>query len=562
MDTTKHTQNINEIVDILTTKYSIEQIYLNTYGGQAAPFDLIILVSSKYIKNLDDLVPRVINAIRDYPQYNVMCYVAFQAKDKIREGNLFLFASCQPQKLIYKKEGSNFEPIPNKIDYASCKKLTISLREREQKKIDEFKEGYYFYMEKKNYGLASFMLHQVLELTYQYLETLLVARERLTHSIRAHHLYLNRISSVYTGVFDEEDVSDIRLLHVLEEIYRGARYDNDFRINIDTLKQLELKMETLQTTAAKVFDYIVSSFEGQHGVIASPNHQNNNLPIKTKDIKQGDNQGLNEIIEQLKHSLSNSVSIYLFGHRTRSFLVEGTINDNENTGVYYEYFDLLIVSETDVSDQVASLQAEINKRSGISILLLSYTQDQVQKQLDNNSPFFHGVLQKKDSLLYAGLKLKDWLFHENKGVRTVEELKKLMMNWYKRENNANGFFNGGKGIEASEEAAIKVLLYNQGIEQACLGLLEFFYGYIPYQHNLDHLYNLCCSFWYFPNDIFPNSNEEDKNSFNEFAGVVNNVLYNRLSYFDWDEAFRYEQRCQRFIEKCSKLVRKAISEMK
>lgn len=410
MDTTKHTQNINEIVDILTTKYSIEQIYLNTYGGQAAPFDLIILVSSKYIKNLDDLVPRVINAIRDYPQYNVMCYVAFQAKDKIREGNLFLFASCQPQKLIYKKEGSNFEPIPNKIDYASCKKLTISLREREQKKIDEFKEGYYFYKEKKNYGLASFMLHQTLELTYQYLETLLVAKERLTHSIRAHHLYLKRISSVYTGVFDEEDVSDIHLLHVLEDIYRGARYENDFRINIDTLKQLELKMETLHTTAANVFDYMVSSFEGQHGVIASPIHQNINLPIRTKCTKQDDNQCLNGIIEQLKLSISNSVSIYLFGHRTRSFLVEGTINDNENTGVSNEYFDLLIVSETDVRDQITNLQSEINKRSGVSILLLSFTQDQVQKQLDNNSPFFHGVLQKKRFFAICGIEIKRLAF--------------------------------------------------------------------------------------------------------------------------------------------------------
>ena len=560
MDIANHTQNIKEIVDILTTKYNIEQIYLNTYAQETTPFELIILVSTKYVKNLDDLAPRIINSIRDYPQYNVMCYVAFQAKDKIREGNLFLFTSCQPQKLIYKKEDSNFEPIPKKMDYASCKKLTISLREREQRKIDEFKEGYYFSKEKKNYGLASFMLHQAVELTYRYLELLLVAKERLTHSIRAHHLYLKRISAAYTGVFDEEDGSDIHLLQVLEDIYRGARYEDDFQINTNTLNQLELKMETLHTKAVKVFEHIVSSFEQQHVVTPIPIHQKDSLPNEAESIDY-DNKYLKDAIEQLKYSISKPITIYLFGHRTRSFLIEGTINDNEYTGVHNEYFDLLIVTETSVRDQVTSLQAEINKRSGISTLLLSFTQDQVQKQLDYNSPFFHRVLQKEDSLLYPGLELKDWRFHENNGVRTEEDIKKCMTNWYKRENTASGFFNGGKGIEASEEAAIKMLLYNQGIQQACLGLLEFFFGYIPYQHNLNHLYNLCCSFWCFPNDIFPNSNEEDKNSFKEFVHVVNNVLYKRLSYIDWDEAFRYEVRCERFLEECRKLVREAFSEV-
>ena len=81
------------------------------------------------------------------------------------------------------------------------------------------------------------------------------------------------------------------------------------------------------------------------------------------------------------------------------------------------------------------------------------------------------------------------------------------------------------------------------------------YGYTPYQYNLNHLYNLCCSFWYFPHDIFPRFTEEDKRLFKEFVHVVKNVRYKRLSYFDWGEAYRYDARCERFLNECIKLVR-------
>jgi len=110
-------ESLHNIVSQITSKYNIEQIYLNSYDRDILPYELIILVSNKYVNNLGDLVPKIVNTIREYPQYKVMCYVAFQAKDKIREGNLFLFTSCQPQKLIYTKEKSEFVSIPKNFDF-------------------------------------------------------------------------------------------------------------------------------------------------------------------------------------------------------------------------------------------------------------------------------------------------------------------------------------------------------------------------------------------------------------------------------------------------------------
>src|SRR3546814_6404506 len=80
-------------------------------------------------------------------------------------------------------------------------------------------------------------------------------------------------------------------------------------------------------------------------------------------------------------------------------------------------------------------------------------------------------------------------------------------------------------------------------------------GYKPYQHNLKHLYSLCASFWAFPNDIFPRSTEEEKLLFDEFAQTVKNTRYQGWSMVGWDEAYRYDRRCERFLKECSKIGR-------
>lgn len=97
----KLNKDLTQIVDVLNSKYNIEQIYLNVYESGNSPYELIILVANKYVKTLGDLVHRIVTTIRESPKYKVLCYVAFQTRDKIREGNLFLFTSCQQNKLIF-----------------------------------------------------------------------------------------------------------------------------------------------------------------------------------------------------------------------------------------------------------------------------------------------------------------------------------------------------------------------------------------------------------------------------------------------------------------------------
>lgn len=558
MKTIKEKENLKNMISQITSQYNIEQIYLNTYERDILPFELIILVSNKYVKTLGDLAPKIINTLREYPQFKIMCFVAFQAKDKIREGNLFLFTSCQPEKLIYTKENSDFKPISKNFDFNKCMKLALDLKEREQQKIDEFKDGFHHFYEKGKYSLAAFMLHQTIELTYRYLELLLVAKERVKHSIRCHHLYLKEICSVYAGVFDEDDEEDIVLLQVLEDIYCSTRYENNYEIAPDMLKQLEAKMNAILLNAGQIFEHIIHFFEKSHKENLHLQGQQKSLPREITKSEINDNVSLNNVVEQLKESLSVPISIYLFGQRSRSFYRTG-INKGEIGLISDNSFDLLIVSETDIREPLSNLQLLLNDHLEVSVFFLSFTQEQIQKQLDKNCPLFHRVLCGAENLLHAGLDNNFWHFHENKGVRTGQEIESAKTSWYNRKENASGFLNGGVAIDNSEEVGIKVLLYNQAMEQICLGMLKFFFGFTPYQYNLNHLYNLCCSFWDFPNDIYPRSTVEEKRLFKELVDVVKNVRYKGSTNLDWDEAYRYEARCKRFLEECHQLVKETYT---
>lgn len=544
---------IEEIVLLLTAEYCIERIYINTYGRLKFPYELVILISENDIGKLNDLVPKIENTLLNYQKYKALCFLTHHAMHKIVNGSLFLFTSCQAKKLIYKKKKSKLVLIPDNFDFEQCKKLMISFKDREQIKINEFIETYYHLIEKTNYSLAAFMLHQAFEFTYRYLEIVILAKERITHSIRYHHRHLKRISEFYTGVFTENSKNDMALLKVLENMYRGTRYEDFFSIDTSTLQQLEDKMKILVDIAEKVFEETIHFFQK---IDTDNNLQNDQIPdvLTMMPIRNIDsNLQLKDAVDYVVSNISQPLTIYLFGYRHRSFFISG-INTGDTGEDVDSYFDFLVITEIDLRESLSNVQVLFNKRQKASLLILSFTYDEIQKQLDKNTPFFHKILQNKERIVHNGLKVHNWKFHRNDGFRTMKGIEKARKVWQQNSNNANGYFHGGYAIDDSEEVVIKVLLHNKAIEHVGRGLIELVYGFKPYENSLSHIYNLCCSFWYFPNDIFPRTTEEDKLVFREFVHLVENVHDKGQSYIDWGEAYRYEKRCERFINQCNMIA--------
>lgn len=420
----KYPLDIKEIIGVLISKNKIDYIYLNIYIRETSPFELIILVSNKRVNDLGDWVPKILKTIKSYPNYVAKFYFNHQAIEKIKEGNLFMFTSCQPKNLVYKKENTDFIPIPENLDFTKCKKLALEQCAREGQKVDEFKQGYYHFKEKGLYEIASFMLHQSIELTYRYLEILIQAKDIKTHSIRIHHLQLKKITSNYTCVFNEEDDNDIILLQALEDIYRSTRYENDFKIDLKVLIQLEEKMELLHINAIEIFDHSIKGFDKKNisNSIQIPQGKVSSTKCDIKKLEKS--TPLKEIVKHITSDISDPITIYLVGQRFQSIQIETSLNNYEITGIQNYHFNLLLVSERSIRDLLTTLQLKICECLGVSLLLMSYTKDQVEKQLNNNNPYFHHILNAKESLLYKGMETTNWSFHKNKGISSEETIKK------------------------------------------------------------------------------------------------------------------------------------------
>ncbi|WAC41050.1 HEPN domain-containing protein [Pedobacter sp. SL55] len=433
-------------------------------------------------------------------------------------------------------------------------------------RITSFYEGAQFYVQKQDAAVALFMLHQVCELSCRALTVGLLGSEKRSHKLQEHEKHLALLLPNFKLLPSIADgVTDASMLTLLNKAYTAVRYESKFKVEgVDMEKICEFALSLSERVSDMMKEYLVQFNElvqqeerketnATYAELTSATKAEPSVIVDSREQMQLADDKLKEIVNCLKENIDIK-GIYLFGRRTRSFFIEG-INAQENKGSCDYFFDLLIVSERDIREQIRNIQATINQEREVFVLLLSFTQVQIQKQLDKNSPFFHQALQYFEPLHYAENHLLNWEFHERNGCRNADEMDEARSKWYQRENNARGFYNGGKAIQDCEEVEIKVFLYNQAIEQACLGLLEYFYGYAPYQYNLKHLFSLCASLWQFPNDIFPRSTEEEKSLFDEFAQTVKDTRYQGWSMVGWDEAYRYDTRCECFLEQCSRLVR-------
>lgn len=252
----KKDEKLYEVIQILTSGFLVECIYRSDFHESGEHQELILLVSNKYVNIIGEITPKMMNSIKEYESYLIKCFVAFQAREKIKKGNLFLFSTCQPENLVYQKRDSKFSAIPNDFDPMECFDLFQKLQEREAQKIDEFRDGYFHFKARSNYAMASFMIHQVLELTYRNLEIMLMGKDKITHSIRCHQATLYKIYPYGNPVFDVDQRDDDYLLRTLEEIYRATRYEDDFQINVETLEKIEQKMKALN----ELFDTLYMRF--------------------------------------------------------------------------------------------------------------------------------------------------------------------------------------------------------------------------------------------------------------------------------------------------------------
>ncbi|MDQ6482606.1 HEPN domain-containing protein [Dyadobacter sp. LHD-138] len=542
-------------IDQITARIDVERIYVHEIESVGTSETILTILIAKTCERSQSELYELVSPLFDQQQkIHVTLHQADWISEAVSNGNLYFCSICTRDKMIYSKEGSDFQLLPALLSQQQMLENARHQYGLEENKIKAFVDGADFHLEKQNYSQSAFMIHQAIELTYRAVELLITGRSKITHSIKAHQNYLEPYQTRLSNIFSPDCESDMELLRLLDQAYLSVRYENSYQISRLDVTALRSKVSEVKLAADETCVQILKNFQPLQAV-----------NVLSETIKQTDHSNAGpdiplSLIEQICGTLDVE-RIYCFGKRTYQDSRYHPLDSSQNGHLTREHFDLLIITADQPARREVSLQNIINNKSGnqYSVLLLAVSLETLTRLLDANNRFFHHamaraeVLHQKNERFFAG------------PVPVYDESRTLLdckIHWNQRHSRADAFIAATEPAWEAGEQTVVVSLISQGVEQICLGLIFVFLGYQPDRHTLSHLFDLCSNFTPLLDDLFPRKTQLDQDVFKVLSDGARNVRYLARFSPDPTETGVLHQRLELLIKQSSELVQQHFDQIK
>lgn len=554
---------LNELIARLTGLVTIERIYsIEQVDGDNIRTGLIILISDKRNKILSELTPILNVVFADYSDYWYRAYFSYMVKDGIKKGNLFFYETCRQDNLLYTNPTSDFVLIPEPYKINGLIDKAKHNFQKEINKVKAFKEGATFYFEKGNYPQTAFMVHQQIEISYRAIEMFTMGKDKITHSIRVHQDCVRPYMHDLGNVFNEANADEDKLMRHLDDAYLAVRYEDGYQMKKEKIILAIEKAELVFNMINQIYEDMINAFQNKY----SP--EKNTEESKTEKIISPNPPTVENVLKSIIEKIAlykGAKRIYCFGKRTHEVGRRLFINDNENELNTHVHHDLLVITEENIEQELYDLQGQINSNNDLShtVLLLVHKIGDVKKCLHEANRFFSLVLRKGELVHSYNDNSAEWQFScGNENQQKDKDLDKFRINWHNRYWNAKGLIDASMNIMDYECCAIQILMYHQAVEQICLGLMYSFLDYNPVRRNLNHLFDVCCSFMTFPDVAFPRRTDEDLKLFNILVESFNQVRYKGWFDFSDEVVTILGKRCENLLEMANNVVKNYLEELK
>lgn len=256
---------LQEVILRMTNLIKIERIYhIKEQEGASVSNLLVILISNKTSEVVPEICPIINTILFSYPNFRYRLFFAHQAKDHIKRGNLFLYDSCSARNLVYSDPESDFKLYPESMNIKTMFEKAKLRFQKEMLKVQSFREGADFYVERENYAHAAFMVHQHIELVFRAIEQFAMGKEKVTHSIKAHQRNVVPYLADMASLFDEHNEDELKLVDRLDDAYLAVRYENSYKIDKEKLLLAQDKGMLAQQMAETHYMKMIAEFEAKH----------------------------------------------------------------------------------------------------------------------------------------------------------------------------------------------------------------------------------------------------------------------------------------------------------
>ena len=232
----------------------VQYIYLhNNFLADQEARELLIMVSFKHVRVVNELTP-VLNIIFSRQmEWGYRVFHVHEVEQALLEGSLFFYYATAARNCLFGRSdrfGNSGRPklIADQVSTAYRQGID---------KANKFLTGATFYFRQQNFEYCTFMLHQVFDLMYRAIEFLVMGKDKKTHRIRLHQLYIKPYVKPLAVLFNNTE-EEVNLLHLLDEAYLAVRYENNYVIGERDLLCLFEKADLLYVVAEQVYQGIMN----------------------------------------------------------------------------------------------------------------------------------------------------------------------------------------------------------------------------------------------------------------------------------------------------------------
>lgn len=260
---------LSAIIERMTTALQVNSIYCQSYRPAPhrqlhqlyvvlRPGSALGLVGSRAMCDL---------ILEERDDIRALVVPASDITKKNLQGSLRTRLIFQPDNLMYLAPDAPKEPILPAIEPDTAMEQAVSYFEKEMTRIRAFEQGFLFYLRKGNLSQSAFMLHQTIELGLRTAESLLIGKEKITHSLRNHQDYIAPFSPKLGHLFTTP--AELISLEKLDTAYKATRYEHDFRINVIELIVASAKADIVIHQIHRLQDILIRDIQSITGADAN-----------------------------------------------------------------------------------------------------------------------------------------------------------------------------------------------------------------------------------------------------------------------------------------------------
>jgi HEPN domain len=242
---------LKEIIAAVPVQY----IYLHhNFLANNTAQEMLIMVSFKHVHILNELTPVLNILFNGQMELSYRVFHVHEVEQALLEGSLFFYYATAAQNCLFTRSGCFLDDGKPKL---IADQVSANYRHGIDK-ANKFLTGAVFYFKQQNFEYCSFMLHQVFDLMYRAIEVLVMGKDKKTHRIRIHQLYIKPYVKPLSALFNDSE-EEVGLLHLLDEAYLAVRYENSYVIGKQDVVCLFEKVDLLYVIAEQVYQGIMNN---------------------------------------------------------------------------------------------------------------------------------------------------------------------------------------------------------------------------------------------------------------------------------------------------------------